>query len=97
MTNINQKLKPVIVILFSKEKYFETMQFIRNKKGTDVKKIYKVIRWLCQQGKVVSGGRNFSIAYDQLDKKDRDKLVRELIKDPDMYKLKRYRSDISPG
>lgn len=81
----------------SKEKYEQTKQFLKNKKGTNIRRIYENIRWLCSEGKRTAGGRNFSIAYDRLDKKDRVKLAQELIKDPDMYKLRRYRNDYRPG
>lgn len=82
--------------LVSKIKYRETVQFSKHGKGTDIKKIYESIRWLCSQGKKVAGGRNFSIVYDRLDKKGRIKLAQELIRDPDMYKLRRYRNEYRP-
>lgn len=77
----------------SKEKRLETLKFLKRGKGTDVGYIYECVRWLSKIGKRVTSGRNFSIVYDPLDVKERDKLKEKLKKDKDMYKLRRYGSD----
>ena len=48
----------------SPEKYKETLDFMRNKQGTSMDDIYDCIRWLSDKGKIVAGGRNFSIVHD---------------------------------
>lgn len=74
----------------SKEKYDETLDFMLYKKGTSMEDIYDCIRWLSVQGKGVAGGRNFSVVHDFWGKEE---LARELLKDSQMYKLRRFRNN----
>ena len=60
------------------------------KKEIDMEDIYKGIRWLTAQEKIIVGGRNFSIAYDCLGD---DRLAGELWEHEDMYKLRRRKND----
>lgn len=61
----------------------------RGKKETNLAGVYNGIRWLTAQDKQVVGGRNFSIAHDSLFGVDACALARELIENPEMYKLRR--------
>ena len=74
----------------SDEKYKETLNFLQNQEGTSLDDIYDCIRWLCIQGKHISGGRNFSVVHDVWGKAE---LAKELLKDINMYKLRRHRND----
>lgn len=74
----------------SKEKYHETLDFIRNKQGTSMEDIFSCIDWLCNQGREVAGGRNFSVVHDYWGTED---LADILKKDTNMYKLRRYRNN----
>lgn len=59
--------------------------------GTSFKDIYDCISWCVFQGKKVVGGRNFSVVHDPW----RDggaELVRQLKKDPNKFKLRRFRN-----
>jgi len=58
--------------------------------GTPFRKIYESIRWLERQGRRISGGRNFSIVNDRFGDK---RLISDLKKDLNMYKLRRYRNE----
>lgn len=78
----------------SEEKRRDILNFLKSKGGTDINYIYECIRWLAKEGKKVAGGRNFSIVYDPLKKSVRDELKAALKKDKNMYKLRRYGSDI---
>lgn len=73
-----------------KEKRAQTLKFLTEKKGTPLSDIFECIQWLRAEGKSVAGGRNFSIAYDPWKKNKRQLLVKELAKNPDMYKLRRH-------
>lgn len=54
--------------------------------GTPMEKIYSCIRWLEREGRKVAGGRNFSVAHDEW---GNEELRNELLKDLNMYKLRR--------
>jgi NAD(P)-dependent dehydrogenase (short-subunit alcohol dehydrogenase family) len=71
----------------SPEKRADTLRFLQSQTGTSMDDIYNSIRWLCAQGRAVSGGRNFSIVHDLWGS---DELANELRLNPDMYKLRRY-------
>lgn len=58
--------------------------------GTPIKKIYESVRWLERQGRDIAGGRNFSIVKDKFGDK---RLMSELKKDFNMYKLRRCRNE----
>lgn len=71
-------------------RYQETIDFLQDGKGTSIDDIYDCIAWLCEQGKEIAGGRNFSVVHDKWGQKE---LADELVKNPDMYKLRRCRND----
>ncbi|MBN1788061.1 MAG: SDR family oxidoreductase [Sedimentisphaerales bacterium] len=75
------------------ERYQKITDFLKSGKGTSMEDIYKCIQWLCEQGKEVASGRNFSIVNDKWREPDSKKLADELKKDPEMYKLKRHKND----
>lgn len=62
--------------------------------GTSMRKIYDCIRWLESKGREVSGGRNFSVVHDRWGDEE---LVREIVKDINMYKFRRYRNEWQPN
>lgn len=76
----------------SKQKYEETKSFLNSKQGTSKKDIYDCIKVFCKEGKTAASGRNFSVVSDPWKGDARDRLVSELKKDKDMYKLRRYRN-----
>ena len=76
-----------------REKYLETLNFLKTSKGTEFKKIFDCIQWLCRCGKKAAGGRNFSIVHDQWEGPLRQCLIKELLSDPEMYKLRRHKND----
>jgi len=71
------------------ERYYKTKNFMTSKKGTSTDDIYNYIKWLCEQGRDVAGGRNFSVVYDKWRGKSGKELSIKLKKNPDMYKLRR--------
>ena len=72
----------------SDPRYNQTKEFLASNGGTSMDDIYDCIQWLCSQGKKVVGGRNFSVVYDPW-KLAPKCLAQALIKDPDMYKVRR--------
>jgi len=76
------------------ERRQKTIDFLKSGKGTTMDDIYGCIRWLCGQGKKVSSGRNFSIVHDAWKGPLGKKLVEELKKDVNMYKLRRYKNEL---
>jgi NAD(P)-dependent dehydrogenase (short-subunit alcohol dehydrogenase family) len=74
------------------ERYRKVTDFLKNGKGTDMEDIYKCIKWLCGQGKRLVSGRNFSIVNDKWKGPYNKKLINELRRDPDMYKLRRHKN-----
>ncbi|MBI3955136.1 SDR family oxidoreductase, partial [Candidatus Gottesmanbacteria bacterium] len=77
----------------SRKKVIETDNFIKTKKEVNMAYLYESLKWLCHQPKEVVGGRNFSLAGDPFRGNKRNLLVQELIKDQNMYKLRRYKND----
>lgn len=77
----------------AESKASETRDFLKNKNGTSLDDIYECIDWLCEQGKPMAGGRNFSVVYDPWRKDKREKLKKALKSDPDMYKLRRSKNE----
>ena len=78
------------------ERYQKTLNFMKNEDGTSMDDIYDCIKWLCEQGKEVSSGRNFSVVNDKWKGRLAERLASELRNDPDMYKLRRHRNDWRP-
>ena len=68
------------------ERHIATKKFLESKEGTRIDDIFNCIEWLCQQGREISGGRNFSVVYD---KWGNEKLAEILKSNSDMYKLRR--------
>lgn len=77
----------------SRKKIIETDNYFKSKKGMKMIYLYDCLKWLCQQPKEVVGGRNFSVADDPFKGNKRNLLTRQLLKDRDMYKLRRYKND----
>ncbi|MBI3955302.1 SDR family oxidoreductase, partial [Candidatus Gottesmanbacteria bacterium] len=77
----------------SAQKRKETSDFLQNEKSTSLSDIYKCIMWLINAGRKISGGRNFSVVHDPWKGKSRTKLIQELERDPNKYKLRRYKND----
>lgn len=75
----------------SDKRYEETKDFLKNRAGTSMDDIFNCIEWLCNQGKEIVGGRNFSVVYDNW---GNEKLAEILKTDNNMYKLRRYGNDI---
>lgn len=74
----------------SPEKYNETLDFMRNQQGTSMDDIYNCIRLLSTKGRQVVGGRNFSVVHDFWGSEE---LAQVLLKDANMYKLRRHHND----
>jgi short-subunit dehydrogenase len=74
----------------AKKKFAETKVFMDTKAGTSIEEIFECIEWLRDEGKVLSGGRNFSVVYDPWRMKTRAQLIKALKTDSGMYKLRRH-------
>jgi len=74
-------------------KYHETLDFIKNEEGTSMDDIYGCIKWLSEQGKEVTSGRNFSLVNDKWKGNLSARLSSELKCDINMYKLRRCKND----
>jgi len=74
-------------------KYKEIIRFLNSGEGTSMDDIYNCISWLCEQGKTVSSGRNFSVVNDKWKGVESKRLAAELKSDQNMYKLRRYKND----
>jgi len=57
--------------------------------GTSFEKIYNCMTWAIEAGRQVVGGRNFSVVYDRWGTSG---IQEELLSDPNMYKLRRYKN-----
>lgn len=68
-------------------KRFQTNNFI------PMKNVIECCTWLLKQPKNAVGGRNFSVAGDLWGS---TKLIQKLLKDPNMYKLRRFSNDWRP-
>jgi short-subunit dehydrogenase len=79
------------------ENYKTTLNFMKNGTGTNMQDIFNCIGWICNQNKAVVGGRNFSVVYDKWKGKESEKLVKALKRNPDMYKLRRYKNEFLIG
>ncbi len=73
--------------------YDKTKEFMNHGAKTSVDDIYRCIEWLIKQGKKVAGGRNFSVVYDKWRGAGSSLLIKELSKDKDMYKLRRFKNE----
>lgn len=59
--------------------------------GTPFEDIYACLKWASAQGRSVTGGRNFSVVHDPWGSSE---LATELLKDKDMFKLRRARNGV---
>ncbi len=75
------------------EKHIKTVEFLKSERGTSMEDIYDCINWLIARGKGVAGGRNFSVVNDNWKEENGAALARELVKDTNMYKLRRFKND----
>jgi len=81
----------------SDEKHRKTEDFLKSGKGTSMDDVYGCIKWLCEQGKGVASGRNFSVVNDKWKGELSKVLAEELRSDVNMYKLRRCRNDFLQG
>lgn len=79
----------------SDKKYFETVEFMKNGIGTSMDDIFNCIDWLCEQGKEVASGRNFSVVHDKWKDEEKASLSLALKADLNMYKLRRFKNDFT--
>ncbi|MDA7818271.1 SDR family oxidoreductase [Sulfurimonas sp.] len=70
----------------AEEAYIQTVKHIENNIFTPVDDVVNCIMWLENSSKEEVSGRNFSVAYDEWDS---ELLSKNLVSDPDMYKLRR--------
>ena len=75
------------------ERHQKTIDFLKSGEGTTMDDIYGCIKWLSKQGRKVASGRNFSVVNDKWAGPLRKKMADVLKKDPNMYKLRRYKND----
>ena len=76
------------------EKYKEVVSFIQNPiNATPLSDIFECIRWIDEQSIATVSGRNFSVVNDKWKGPDSHKLVTELNRDSNMYKLRRHRNN----
>ncbi len=73
--------------------YDKTINFLKLNKGTNMDDIYDCINLISRQEKRIVSGRNFSIINDKCRKFLNGRLIRELISDKEMYKLRRHKND----
>jgi len=71
----------------------ETQSALKEKEGTSLEDIFNCIDLFCAKGKSVAGGRNFSVVYDPWRGQTVEKLLEELAKDENMYKLRRHKNE----
>jgi short-subunit dehydrogenase len=74
------------------ERVEQTKRFVESNGGTDLAEIFECIQWLREEGRELSGGRNFSVVYDPWRKQTRQALLKEIQSNPDMYKLRRHKN-----
>lgn len=79
------------------ENYDKTVDFMQNAVGTSMDDIFDCIVWLCEQGKEIASGRNFSVVYDAWKGEHNKKLIEALKSDRNMYKLRRCKNDFMAG
>jgi NAD(P)-dependent dehydrogenase (short-subunit alcohol dehydrogenase family) len=68
--------------------YQKTLDFL-DKPSTSLDDIFAHINWCMEQGREVSGGRNFSTVHDPWRDNGSD-LAEQLCGDPDMFRLRRH-------
>lgn len=76
------------------ENYNKTEEFMKsNEEGTSMDDIFNCINWLCNKGKEIAGGRNFSVVHDKWKGEQSEELAQALKSDSNMYKLRRFKND----
>jgi NAD(P)-dependent dehydrogenase (short-subunit alcohol dehydrogenase family) len=75
-------------------KYKQTIELLSNHNGTSMDDIFDCISWLCNQGKDIASGRNFSVVNDHWHGRNNRILAEELKKDSNIYKLRRFKNDL---
>jgi short-subunit dehydrogenase len=73
----------------SEDNYEKTVQMLAGNDCVPIHDVVKSCNWIINQKHEVASGRNFSTKFDKFN----DILVNELIKDHNMYKLRRYKND----
>lgn len=73
-------------------KHQQTLEFLQTRSGTDPRDIYEYVQWLCQNGKKVASGRNFSVAGDPW-RESGEELATALATDSNLFKLRRHGND----
>ena len=72
------------------DNYNKTLEKFKNNDFVDVKKVIECCTWLVSCKSKAINGRNFSVEFD---KWGDNKLLQELEKDKDMYKLRRHNNN----
>ena len=75
------------------DNYFKTIQFLETEGDVyqkSMERVYRFICWAEKNGRDVCSGRNFSVVHDKWE--EDNNLINELLKDDDMYKLRRYKN-----
>jgi len=73
--------------------YIRTSRFLKSSSpGTYYRDIFECINWCIKQGRVVCGGRNFSVVHDKW-RNGPGSLIKELRACPDKFKLRRYKNN----
>jgi len=75
----------------SEENYEKTVQMLAGDNCVPIYEVVKSCNWIIEQNFDVVSGRNFSTKFDKFN----EELVKELISDPNMYKLRRHKNDWS--
>ena len=70
--------------------YQRTIDKLAGDECTPMDKVLECCDWLINADRQVVSGRNFSVVFD---KWGTDPLIKKLLKDPDMYKLRRHGND----
>ena len=74
--------------------YLKAKEFMKaDTAGTSMDDIFHGIEWFVNAGRKVSGGRNFSIVHDQWRGSKSKMMTQRLLKDSNMYKLRRHKND----
>ena len=82
------------------DKFITTKNFLDNPEGaTPISEVVRSINWIFDQEKNIVGGRNFSTAFDPWGEENplNTKLIEELRKDFNMYKLRRSGNNFFPN
>lgn len=70
--------------------YTRTVERIKNNKWTSCSDVIDFIEWTIRQPKEIVGGRNFSVAHDDICNSN---FIEKISNTPDMYKLRRFMNE----